>query len=59
VSQNIGSLLLPPASLEELDISPGIVIDIMLRLLFTVSFSPKETLPLPDLKKSYASRLRY
>jgi len=35
VSQNIGSLLLPPASLEELDVSPGIVIDIMLRLLFT------------------------
>lgn len=35
MSQNIGSLLLPPASLEELDISPGIVIDIMLRLLFT------------------------
>jgi predicted ATPase with chaperone activity len=35
VNQSIGSLLLPPASLEELDISQGIVIDIMLRLLFT------------------------
>lgn len=35
MSQNIGSLLLPPASLEELDMSSGIVIDIMLRLLFT------------------------
>ena len=35
MSQNIGSLLLPPASLEELDVPPGIVIDIMLRLLFT------------------------
>ncbi len=35
MSQNIGSLLLPPASLEDLDVAPGIVIDIMLRLLFT------------------------
>jgi predicted ATPase with chaperone activity len=35
VSQNIGSLLLPPNSLEELDISSSIVVDIMLRLLFT------------------------
>jgi predicted ATPase with chaperone activity len=35
VSQNIGSLLSPPSTLEELDISSGIVIDIMLRLLFT------------------------
>ncbi len=34
MSQNIGSLLMPPASLEELDISQGIVIEIMLRLLF-------------------------
>jgi predicted ATPase with chaperone activity len=35
VSHNIGSLLLPPASLEELDVPTGIVIDTMLRLLFT------------------------
>ena len=35
MSQSIGSLLLPPASLEELDIPSGVVIDIMLRLLFT------------------------
>ncbi len=35
MSQNVRSLLMPPSSLEELDISPGIVIDIMLRLLFT------------------------
>ena len=35
MSQNIGSLLLPPSNLEELDVSPGVVIDIMLRLLFT------------------------
>lgn len=35
MSQNLMSLLLPPASLEELDISSSIVMDIMLRLLFT------------------------
>jgi predicted ATPase with chaperone activity len=35
LSQNIGSLLVPPASLEDLDVPSGIVIDIMLRLLFT------------------------
>ena len=35
MSQDIGSLIAPPSSLEELDISPGIVIDIILRVLFT------------------------
>ena len=35
MSQNIGSLLIPPNNLEELDIPQGIVIDIVLRLLFT------------------------
>jgi predicted ATPase with chaperone activity len=35
VSQNIGSLLIPPANLEELDISQGILTDLILRLLFT------------------------
>jgi predicted ATPase with chaperone activity len=35
VSQNIGSLLIPPADLEELDISQGILTDLILRLLFT------------------------
>jgi predicted ATPase with chaperone activity len=34
VSQNLGSLLVPPGNLEELDIPQGILIDIMLRLLF-------------------------
>jgi predicted ATPase with chaperone activity len=34
VSQNIGSLLIPPANLAELDVPQGIVIDIILRLLF-------------------------
>ncbi len=35
MSQNVGSLLIPPANLEELDISQGMAIDIILRLLFT------------------------
>ena len=35
MSQNIGSLLIPPASLEELDIPQGVVVDLILRLLFT------------------------
>ncbi|MEJ2555624.1 MAG: ATP-binding protein [Anaerolineae bacterium] len=34
MSQNIQSLLIPPANLEELDIPQGIVTDIILRLLF-------------------------
>lgn len=34
MSQNINSLLIPPASLEELDVPQGIVTDIILRLLF-------------------------
>ncbi len=35
MGQNVGSLLMAPTSLEELDVPPGIVIDLMLRLLFT------------------------
>lgn len=35
MSQKIGSLLIPPASVDDLDISHGIVIDLILRLLFT------------------------
>lgn len=35
MTQNVRTLLIPPANLEELDIPQGIVIDIVLRLLFT------------------------
>ena len=34
MSQNIGSLLIPPTSLAELDVPQGIVMDLILRLLF-------------------------
>ena len=35
MTDNLGSLLLPPSSLEELDIPQGLAIDLILRLLFT------------------------
>jgi predicted ATPase with chaperone activity len=35
VTDNLGTLLLPPSSLEELDIPQGLAIDLILRLLFT------------------------
>lgn len=51
MSQSVQSMLFPPAGVEELDISQGIVIDIMLRLLFaegdTTATRFEEVLRLP------------